>query len=172
MEEFEGLLYIQSTSSQGQSLLIDKYMKGNTTIAYNFPKISLCSASYLSCKTRRNTFPVAVLGIYTWPNASDGIEIKSAQLTSPTTSIPPRSHLYLVRFSCVQVMRVSIVFTSPLRLPSSLRTTHARGTFSSDVRPPLTPATDTSIIRWSGCALKTDSISVGDTWFPDTFRVS
>lgn len=61
---------------------------------------------------------------------------------------------------------------SPSASPVGERTTHARGTRSSAVRPPLTPATLTSMMRFSGCLSNVSSISVGDTCIPDILSVS
>lgn len=92
--------------------------------------------------------------------------------TVSTTSNPPRNHLYLLRFFSDQIFKSLMTPTSPRFLPASLRTIHARGTFSSDVRPPDTPATDTSEIHFLGCAKRTFSISTGETCRPETFNVS
>lgn len=115
-------------------------------------------ASCRSCKTRRSVLPVGSFGI------------------SSTTSIPPRSHLYLLKFSLCHRSSSFITFSFPqpffASLPTSLRTTHALGTFSSFVRPPLTPATLASVMIPWGFERRQFSISTGETWEPDTFRVS
>lgn len=92
--------------------------------------------------------------------------------TESTTSIPPLNHLYLLKFALDQSSNSFIDFCTPFSLASSLNTSHALGTFSSDVRPPETPATQTSTRSLPGCMRKTSSISVGETCTPETLRVS
>jgi len=56
--------------------------------------------------------------------------------------------------------------------PAKFSTIHALGIFSSEVRPPETPATVTSLMSFSGCSRRQFSISTGDTCAPETFSVS
>jgi hypothetical protein len=70
--------------------------------------------------------------------------------TSSTTSIPPLSHLYLLRFFWCHDSNSFITADAPRFFPERLNTTHALGTFSSEVRPPETPATVTSLMSFSG----------------------
>jgi len=51
----------------------------------------------------------------------------------------------------------------PTFFPSGLKTIQALGTFSSDVRPPETPATVTSVMYLAGWARRQSSISFGET---------
>ena len=97
-----------------------------------------------------------------------------SRLTESTTSMPPLSHLYLLRFSWCHFSSSPITFALPhsLLAPRSLSTIQARGTFSSSVRPPETPATVASVIRCKGWARRQSSISTGETWAPETLRVS
>ena len=95
-------------------------------------------------------------------------------LTSATNWIPPLNHLYLLRFVLTQCSSLSRTACSFSWRPCLLSTTHARGLISSDIRDPgtCTPATVASLTMPLGSARSTSSISAGDTWRPDIFRVS
>ncbi|KAG1796187.1 uncharacterized protein BJ212DRAFT_484091 [Suillus subaureus] len=86
--------------------------------------------------------------------------------------MPPLNHLYRLRRSCTHALsRVTTSF-SPNAVPAGDNTIHARGMRSSEVRPPETPATLTSVISLSGCARIAFSISTGDTCIPEILSVS
>lgn len=97
-------------------------------------------------------------------------------LTCSTTSNPPLNHLYLLNLSLCHTSNLLTTSWAPSPFPSSVRTTQARGTCSSDIRAfwGTTPATTTSEMRGGvdGWARRVSSISVGETCLPETFRVS
>ena len=80
--------------------------------------------------------------------------------------------MYLLKFFLIHASSVCTTARSPLRRPSSLSTSHARGIFSSLVRPPVTPATQTSVMSRSGCTRSVSSTSFGETCAPETLSVS
>ena len=92
--------------------------------------------------------------------------------TSSTTSKPPLNHLYLLRFFWCHDSNTFITADAPRFFPAKFSTIHALGIFSSEVRPPETPATVTSLMSFSGCSRRQFSISTGDTCAPETFSVS
>lgn len=93
-------------------------------------------------------------------------------LTSSTACNPPRSHLCLLSRDRTHSSRVAKVVSIPFSFPILESTTHARGTSSLDRRSPLTPATATSIMSCEGCSRRVSSISLGETCFPETFKIS
>ena len=93
-------------------------------------------------------------------------------LTSSTACIPPRNHLCLLSRERVHSSSAAKTASAPCCFPRLESTTHARGTSSSDRRSPFTPATAMSVISWAGCSKIVSSISVGETWLPETLRVS
>jgi hypothetical protein len=97
---------------------------------------------------------------------------RQQNLTSFTTSIPPLKCLYRLKLSLCQAFRVLTTESFPSFFPAMLRTTHARGIFSSEVLPPETPATAASVINLSGCASRQFSISTGETCCPETLSIS
>ena len=151
-----------------------------STVNYNFDLpadvFAFLVCSYASCKCLLNAFPIGDLGIWKFgltvnlhvpfTTRNNGVH------TSATTSNPPLNHFCFVRFCRDHSSSTLMVLVAPSLLPALLRTIHARGTFSSDVRPPLTPATTTSSIRRSGWANNAISSSDGETWTPETLRVS
>ena len=129
-----------------------------STVDYNFDLpagvLVFLVCSYASCKRLLNIFPIGDLGIW-----KSGLTVNfhvpfttrnGGRHTSATTSNPPLNHFCFVRFCRDHSSNTLMVLVAPSLLPALLRTIHARGTFSSDVRPPLTPATTTSSIRRSG----------------------
>jgi hypothetical protein len=92
--------------------------------------------------------------------------------TASTIWIPPLNHLYLLRFFLCHASNSFTTEATPRVFPAGVSTIQARGTFSSEKRPPLTPATVTSLINLSGWTRRQSSISTGDTWAPETLRVS
>ena len=93
-------------------------------------------------------------------------------LTSSTACNPPRSHLCLLSRDRAHSSRVAKVASTPFSFPMLESTTHARGTSPLDRRSPFTPATATSILSCEGCSRRVFSISLGETCFPETLKVS
>lgn len=104
-------------------------------------------------------------------NPRKKIKTKKA-LTLSTHAIPPLNHLYLLSRSCTHASSRAVTSCSPSATPAGESTIHARGTRSSEVRPPETPATLASMISLSGCARSVFSISTGETCTPETLSVS
>ena len=88
------------------------------------------------------------------------------------TWTPPLSHLYLLRFFLCHASNSSTTAATLRFLPAGVSTIQAQGTFSSEKRPPLTPAMETLLMSLPGCARRQSSISWRDTWAPEILRAS
>jgi hypothetical protein len=81
-----------------------------------------------------------------------------------------RSCLYGLRRFRIHACSSTTTASAPRVAPVALSTTHARGSRSSDVRPPpLTPATVTSEMSCSGCSRSVSSSSLGETCMPEIY---